>query len=101
MTLMVALLLLGLFSLGFIGEFFVLTIKTFKKFDSLNTDAQEKIKRIEHYMTLVRNFPKKELNTLRTLTDTEIEYCNAVRDRDKCMHKIREKIHAENFGRFA
>jgi Sec-independent protein translocase protein TatA len=101
MILIVVLLFLGLFSLGVITEFFVSTIKTFKKFDSLNADAQEKIKRIEYYMALVRNFSREELNTLRTLTEKEIEYCNAMRDRDKCIQKIGKKIHAENSGRFA
>jgi hypothetical protein len=83
---------LGLFSVGVIIDFFISTIKAFRKYDGLDMEVQRKTGRIECYMALVRNFSKEELKKISELTDEEISYYNSIADYDIVIKKIKEKI---------
>jgi hypothetical protein len=72
--------------------FFVSSLKAFRKFNSLNLDAQTKIARIDYYMLLIRSFSKEELNELSGLTDKEIEYFDAMRDADLMKKETRKRM---------
>jgi hypothetical protein len=92
---MITLAIFGLFSAGIVIEFFVSTLRAFRKFDSLNLNVQMKMARIEYYMVLIRNFSKEELNELGALTNEEIEYFDAIRDMDLLKKENRKRIYGE------
>lgn len=96
MILTTVLLVFWLFSLLIVITFLVSSLKAFRKFNSLNFDAQTKIARIKCYMILIRNFSKEELNKLSGLTDKEVRLFDSVRDTDLLKKETRKKIHAEN-----
>jgi hypothetical protein len=81
-----------LFSLLVVIVFLVSSLKAFRKFNSLNLNAQTRIARIDYYMLLIRSFPKEELNVLSGLTDKEIEYFDAIRDTDLLKKETRQRI---------
>jgi hypothetical protein len=83
---------LGICSLGVVIGNFVLTVRAFDKYDSLDIEAQRKLERIDNYMTLVRSFSAEDLNKLGELSQEEISCFNAIRDRAVLIQKIREKI---------
>jgi hypothetical protein len=83
---------LGLFSVGVVIEFFVSTIKAFRKYDGLEMEVQRKTRRIKCYMALVRNFSEEELKEIGELTDEEISYYNSIDDHDIVIKKIKERI---------
>ena len=79
-------------SMGIMVWFFISTATALSKFERLDKFVQKKLVFMDYYMYLVRLLTVDELIKIGTLSDEEMVNINRLRDTEKGLKLIKEKI---------